>query len=215
MPDAADGRIYLAGAVAILADYPPAVMEAIADPRTGTRVLKDYPMLSDLRRACDELNAPFVREVARHAAHESQLVLAPASRLPRTPEQQARIDAQLSDQKMRLIRGGSLAHNQHAIRQAPLPTPVGDGPMSSERRARLLADLAERKARNEAQQTQPATAPPDTISNVHGEGASVDLQQGSRQDELRHGPMRSDPSTASEPFGAPQELIAANQSDTR
>lgn len=216
MPDAGDGRVYLAGAVGILMEYPPAVMEAIADPRTGTRVLKDYPTLSDLRGACDEFNGPFVREAERCAAHDNQLRLEPASRLPRTPEQQARIDAQVSDRKMRLIRGGALAETERATRQAPFPAPPGDAPMSSERQARLLADLAERKARNEAQRTQPAAAPPDTtINNVHGEIASVDLQQGDRQDELRHEPMRGDPSTTSESFGAPQELIAANQSDAQ
>jgi hypothetical protein len=124
---------------------------------------RDYPTLSDLRRACDELNAPFVREIERRAAHDNQLLLAPASRLPRTPEQQARIDAQLSDEKMRRIRGGALAPERQ---QAPLPKALRDAPISPERRARLLADLSERKARNEANRTQPAAAPPGTTKNV-------------------------------------------------
>jgi hypothetical protein len=164
MPDAGDAKVYLAGAVGILSDYPPAVMEAIADPRTGTRVLKDYPTLSDLRQACDELHAPFVREAQRRAAHESHL-LTPPPRPPRTPEQQARIDAQVGDDKMRLIRAGVIADEQRDIPQAPLLPPWPTAPMPAERRARLLADLAERQARNEALRTAAAAASPQSTAS--------------------------------------------------
>jgi hypothetical protein len=158
MPDMGDPNVYLAGAIEILADYPPAVMEAIADPRTGTRLLEDYPTLCDLRRACDKLNAPLVREAERRATRESHL-LAPPPRQPRTPEQQARIDAQVGDEKMRRIRGGVLGDDERAIRQAPLLAPCHDAPMTAERRARLFADLADRKARNEALRVELAAAP--------------------------------------------------------
>jgi hypothetical protein len=86
--------------------------------------------------------------------------------------------------------------------------------MSPERRARLLADLAERKARNEAGQIPLAGAPPrTTVGNADGESARDALQHSSGQDEILHGPMRSDPSAASEPFDTPRELSAAYQTD--
>jgi hypothetical protein len=165
MPDTGDAKVYLAGAVGILADYPPAVMRAIADPRTGTRALKDYPTLFDLRRACDELNARFVREADRRAAHESHL-LAPPPRQPRTLERQTRIDTQVGDEKMRRIRGGMLADDQRGIRQAPLLAPWRNPPMPAERHARLLTDLADRKARNDALRTEPAAAPPQSAGST-------------------------------------------------
>ena len=55
MPDVADPEAYLVGAAAIIGEYPQGVCDAIADPRTGTRVLKDRPTLSQIRRACDVL----------------------------------------------------------------------------------------------------------------------------------------------------------------
>lgn len=101
MGDAGDPRVFLAGATSILADYPVEVMEKIADPRTGTEVLKDYPSLHDLRMACDQLFAPIEREMERQEAHRSH-VAGVLQRPPRTPEQQARIDAQVEDARRRL-----------------------------------------------------------------------------------------------------------------
>lgn len=94
MPDVHDPEAYLAGATAILAQYPPAVMTALADPVSGTRVLKDFPSLRDLREACDRLFEPIQREIERRHAQEQHRRELPAPR-QRTPEEQARIDAQV------------------------------------------------------------------------------------------------------------------------
>ncbi|MGH6878783.1 MAG: hypothetical protein ACREHV_15585 [Rhizomicrobium sp.] len=102
MPDdVGDPKTYLAGAVAIIAEYPPIVGEKLSDPRIGTRLLGDFPTLSRLRKACDEIFAPLAREAEREMAHQSHI----AGLLPRpkrTPEQQARIDAQVTNAKRAL-----------------------------------------------------------------------------------------------------------------
>jgi hypothetical protein len=101
MPQVHDAEVYLAGAVAILSEYPPAVMSTLADPATGTRVLKPYPSLHDLRRACDDLYAPIEREDERRQAHKSHIAGA-LPRPKRTPEQQARVDAQVAAARQQL-----------------------------------------------------------------------------------------------------------------
>jgi hypothetical protein len=95
MPDVHNAEVYLAGAVAIIAEYPREVGERLSDPRVGTQVLGDFPTLSRLRKACEELFAPIEREVERQAAHRSHIAGA-LPRPKRTPEQQARIDAQVA-----------------------------------------------------------------------------------------------------------------------
>lgn len=94
MPDVHDPEAYLAGATAILAQYPPEVMAALADPVSGTRHMKDFPTLRDLRVACDVLFEPIEREIERRRAEEQHRLGLPAPRR-RTPEEQARIDAQV------------------------------------------------------------------------------------------------------------------------
>ena len=76
---------------------------------------------------------------------------------------------QVGDEKMRRIRGGVLPDDQRGIRQGPLLAPWHNAPMPTERRARLLTDLAERRARNEALRTEPAAAQPQsTASTLNG-----------------------------------------------
>lgn len=112
MPDdIGDHKTYLAGAVAIIAEYPREVGEKLSDPRIGTRVMGDFPTLSRLRKACDELYAPLEREAERRAAHTSHIAGA-LPRPKRTPEQQARIDAQIERAKMEI-----------AAASIPPPTP--------------------------------------------------------------------------------------------
>lgn len=65
MPDVGDQKVYLAGAVAILADFPLGVIEQIGDPRVATQHMRDFPSLFALRKACEELNEPLERERAR------------------------------------------------------------------------------------------------------------------------------------------------------
>ena len=96
--DIGNAKIFVAAAVAILAEYPTEVMNRLADPRSGTRVLQDYPSLSAIRKACDELLEPFIRDAERQAARKSH-VAGLLRRPPRTAEQQARIDAQIARAK--------------------------------------------------------------------------------------------------------------------
>jgi hypothetical protein len=98
MPDTGDAETYLAGAVAIIAEYPRHVGEAFADPRSGTRYLRDYPTLSALRRACDDVYEPMKRDDERASIHYFPREL---PRPPRTPEEQARVDASITDWKRR------------------------------------------------------------------------------------------------------------------
>ena len=138
MPDV-DRKTYLAGAVAILSDYPPRVIEALADPRTGTRYLGDYPSLRSLREACDRLNEPFERDARR-----TRRGVADLPRPPRTPEQQKRIDAQIAALR-RVFPPG-----QRRYQRAPNYLPP---PLTPERRQAVLADCAARRARHNMDKT--------------------------------------------------------------
>jgi hypothetical protein len=119
MPDVGESnKTFLAGAVAIIAEYPPEVMEKLADPQTGTRVLKDRPSLAAIRKACDELFAPIIRQRARQAASESSAALL-LDRPKPTIEQRARVAALATEVRRKL--GGttgppdtSTEHDQHA-----------------------------------------------------------------------------------------------------
>ncbi len=97
MPDAADPKSYLAGCAAILSEYSAEVMQALADPRTGTKCLKDYPSLPDIRKACEKIFEPIQRVWEREKAMRDYLLGLPAPRVKRTPEEQARIDGQVAD----------------------------------------------------------------------------------------------------------------------
>lgn len=97
MPDdVGDHRFYLAGAAAILDEYPQAVRDLISDPRTGTRLIKPFPSLHDLRAACDKAFEPIERDMERQAAAQraaNTRALAGPDHRKRTVEEQARIDA--------------------------------------------------------------------------------------------------------------------------
>jgi hypothetical protein len=93
--DVGNRRLFLAGAVAIVAGYSEEVAEKLSDPRTGTRAIRDYPALSDIRKACDLIFEPINRESERQEAHNSH-VAGLLQKPPRTPEQQARIDTQVA-----------------------------------------------------------------------------------------------------------------------
>jgi hypothetical protein len=139
MPDCGDPEVYIAGAVAILAAYPEEVINALADPVSGTRYLKDRPSLRQLRDACDRLNEPFEREQKRRAAHESDQAFAPP--LPLTAEEHAKRAEKVAAVRRELgIPPGGLPNRGNQVRELPQ--------MSFSRRERLQADLAARKARN-------------------------------------------------------------------
>jgi hypothetical protein len=96
MLDVSDGKIYLAGVTAILAEYPLVVMEILADPRTGSRYLSNSPTIPQIRRACEEIYGPIWRDFERRQAREDARRSLPPPRRARTPDEQERVDAQVA-----------------------------------------------------------------------------------------------------------------------
>jgi hypothetical protein len=92
MPDVGDPQVYMAGAVSILAEYPQFVMDAVAEPQTGTKLLDDRPTLKQIRKACEHVYAPVLREEYRRRLEREAVADA---RPPRTAAEQARVNAQL------------------------------------------------------------------------------------------------------------------------
>lgn len=151
MPDVADPQIYLAGVAAILDEYPPQVGAVLADPRTGTRLLKPFPSLFDIRDACDKAYEPIERVIERERARESHFKgLAP----PAKPEQSRR-DEQFIDYEQR-IKPMLTAAIQPILTARVEPRP------DDRHYARIKADLDARRARNE--QAQSSTDPPKESS---------------------------------------------------
>lgn len=147
MPDVADARVYLAGCAAILDDYPQAVRDQLSDPRSGTRLLKAFPSLHDIRAACDVAYEPIERELLRQRAADSHRLALAA---PAKPDQATR-DAQIADYEQR-IKPVLTA----ALRPIPAaPVERGD---DGKHASRIAAELAARKARND--QAQSSTDPP-------------------------------------------------------
>lgn len=119
LPDVNDTKSYLAGATLILSDYPAEVLERIADPGSGSRVLKDRPTLRELRLACDELFAPIEREWQRRAIEEQRQAFLP--RPMRTPEAQKRIDHQVAKAKVK-FESAKLSQQYHYPRSGRIST---------------------------------------------------------------------------------------------
>lgn len=93
--DVTDPEIFMTEAISILTMYPEAVMErAVHEIPRRT----DRPTLRLIKSVCDEVFAPVERQWERDAAHRSHIAGA-LPRPARTPEQQARIDAQIARAK--------------------------------------------------------------------------------------------------------------------
>lgn len=154
MPDVADARVYLVGAAAIFDEYPSQVGQTLADPRTGTRLLKPFPSLFDIREACDAAYEPIGRQVARdRAAASHQLALA----APGKPGQRRR-DEQVIDYETRIqpLLEGTL--NRALGGHVFVPTP-SDGNHA----ARVTADLEQRRLRK---REPDSTGPPHESSTA-------------------------------------------------
>lgn len=147
MPDVPDVRVYLVGAAAIFDEYPAQVGQTLADPRTGTRLLKQFPSLFDLRDVCDKAYEPIERELQRERAKDSHRLGLAA---PAKPDEERRTE-QLIDYETR-IKPALLSGIQY-IEAGPVVKP-SDGRHWN----RIAADVAARKARNEARGT--TTGPP-------------------------------------------------------
>lgn len=152
MPDVADARVYLVGAAAIFDEYPAQVGQILADPRTGTRLLKPYPSLFDLRDACDKAYEPIERELARARAKDSHRLGLAA---PAKADEERRAE-QIIDYETRIKP--VLVSGIQRIEAAPVVKPP-DGRHWN----RIAADVAARKARNEARVT---TDPPKPESSA-------------------------------------------------
>lgn len=137
LPDAGNPKHYLAGAVAIVAEYPLGVMERLADPCTGTRVVKDYPTLPSLRRACEELNEPF----ARSEEHAERRLLLPMPALTEEERERRRSFVARLRQELGIPAGGLPARGVQARGLKPIPP---------ERLRNLVDSLVARKASKEA-----------------------------------------------------------------
>jgi hypothetical protein len=141
MPDVGDPETYLAGVITILSEYPVEVMNALSDPRMGSRVLRDYPTISQIRQACEILYKPIAGEEER--AHRKRLAekTRELPRPPRTPEDQQRIDEMID--AWRRSRG---------IPQTGLPRRTGQArelaQIPSERMRAVIADCDVRRLRN-------------------------------------------------------------------
>lgn len=153
MPDVADPRVYLAGAAAIFDEYPSQVGQQLADPRTGTKLLKPYPSLFDIREACDRAYEPLERDIERqHAADSHRLGLA----APAKPDDQRRED-QVEDYEKRI---------KPVLVAAFQTIPAGRVERRPDGRhfERVKADLEARRARNEQRQREQSADPPKESS---------------------------------------------------
>jgi hypothetical protein len=139
--DVGDPRAFLAGTVAIFAEYPAEVMQAAIDPVHGIPSRTDRPTLRLIKAVCDEFYTRVERQEERLRASEDAARSREPPRKPRTPEQQAAIDAQVAEARQQL----GIPQTGLTARAAQSP-PVRRDP---ERMKGVLADLAARKARNE------------------------------------------------------------------
>lgn len=65
IPVTPDPKAFLAAVVVVLAQYPAAVMDEVADPARGLPSRIKRPGLVDIRAACEAAYAPVARRVAR------------------------------------------------------------------------------------------------------------------------------------------------------
>ncbi len=92
MPDVGDPDYFVAAATALFAEYPEVVMVRSV-PRIAAA--SDRPTLRLMRQELDDAYAPIAREEARRRA-QLEMRAERAARWPRTPEEQARVDAQVA-----------------------------------------------------------------------------------------------------------------------
>ena len=93
--DVIDPESFIAETISIFSfsGYPETMIERVVReiPRRT-----DRPTLKLIKAVCDEFYAPIEREEERRSADESHRLAITERRTPRTPEQQARIDAQVA-----------------------------------------------------------------------------------------------------------------------
>lgn len=92
--DVGEPQAFMSATIAIFAEYP---IELIDRFPAAIAQRSDRPTLRLVRAICDEINEPYARETARMLAARSALRGLPPPRAKRTPEEQARVDAQVAD----------------------------------------------------------------------------------------------------------------------
>ena len=142
--DVGDPKAFIAGTITILAQYPGDVMLAAIDPANGIPSRTDRPTLRLIKQVCEEYWEPLEREAERARAHEEHLKSAVPPRPPRIPEEQAAIDKKIAAAR------AQLGIPAEGLRRRAAQPFQGE----RERSKHILADLAYRKARNEARQAQ-------------------------------------------------------------
>jgi hypothetical protein len=90
--DVTDPETFIAGIAAVLAQYPDEVVAQAVDPRGIPRRLKALRSLAAIDEICAELYEPVERRLERERIAAQPKLLA---RPPRTPQEQAEIDAQV------------------------------------------------------------------------------------------------------------------------
>jgi hypothetical protein len=143
-----DARAFLAATTAIFSTYPLGVMRAAI---VEIAVRTERPSLKVIKEVCEEIYEPIRHQEWRaQVALDIKRSLAPP-RHPRTPEQQAAIDAQVEAARRQLgIQAGGMGP------KAVLMPPSADAPYSSriprpddgKHAQRIAADCAARAARN-------------------------------------------------------------------
>ncbi len=104
--DVDDPRHFMAAVASILAEYPEQVINAAVCP-TGIPARSDRPTLRLVKQVCDEILEPVRREWERRAAERDARQSLPPPRRPRTPEEQARVDAQVARARRELAEAAS------------------------------------------------------------------------------------------------------------
>lgn len=91
--DVGNPEVFIAGIVSIFAQYPTELMAAAVDPRGIPRRLKNLTNLAAIEEVCRDLYAPIARQMERDRIANAPRAL---PRPKRTPEEQAKIDAQVA-----------------------------------------------------------------------------------------------------------------------
>jgi hypothetical protein len=143
--DVGDPEAFIAGTIAILAQYPGDVMLAAIDPANGIPSRTDRPTLRLIKQVCEEYWEPIERgeERALYARRARESAAAAPPLKPRSAEEQAAVDARVA-----AVRA-ELGIPAHGLPRRAAQTPLLERAALSKD---LLADLERRKARNKARE---------------------------------------------------------------
>lgn len=94
--DVLDPETFTSALIALFAHFPIEVMRHAADPVKGIPSRCKYLRLAEVREKLDEIAAPIMRAIQREIAEEQARRSLPPPHRNRTPEEQARIDAQVA-----------------------------------------------------------------------------------------------------------------------